>query len=136
FEDRGKRLATEHNDPDVARSMVELAEAKGWDAIRVRGSEEFKRVVWLQASLRGMEVDGYKPRAVDVSKLEELKAERAPVEAAREAPATNRIEELAARQVRAQPRREAAAEQGVAVDEHQRSLTEPQRQAVEALKAI
>ena len=31
---------------------------------------------------------------------------------------------------------EAAADRGAVVDEHQRSLTEPQRQAVEALKAI
>lgn len=136
FEDRGKRLVTEHNDPDVARSMVELAEAREWKAIRIRGAEEFKRVAWLEASLRGIEVEGFKPRAVDLSKLEELKAERAPEERARDSAPTNRIEELASRQLRAEPRREAAAERGAVVDEHQRSLTEPQRHAVEALKAI
>jgi Large polyvalent protein-associated domain 7 len=137
FEDRGKRLVTEHNDPNVARSMVEVAEARGWDAIRVRGSEEFKRVAWLQGSLRGIEVDGFKPRAVDVAKLEELRAERAPDEATRASASPNRNQELVSRrQLRAEPTRETAADRGAVVDEHQRSLTEPQRQAVEALKAI
>ena len=136
FEDRGKRLVTEHNDPDVARSMVELAEARGWDAIRVRGSEEFKRTAWLQASVRGMQVEGFKPRAVDVAKLEELKAERVPDEATRDSAPSVRTQETVSRPPRAEPRREAAADRGAVVDEHQRSLTEPQRQAVEALKTI
>lgn len=73
FEDRGRRFVTEHNSPDVAASMVELAEAKGWTKIKVAGHDEFKREVWLQASLKNIEVTGYKPKEVDLAKLEELK---------------------------------------------------------------
>jgi hypothetical protein len=131
FEDKGKRLATAHNDPDVAKSMVELAQAKGWDAVKVRGSEEFKRVVWLQASLRGLEVDGFKPKDVDLAKLEELRQEKSK---AAERPATNIVEQTAMRQRTAQA--EESLDRGAIVDEHQRTLSGPQRQAVEALKAI
>jgi hypothetical protein len=76
FEDTGKRLATDHNDPAIARSMVELAEAKKWTTIKVKGADEFKREVWLQASMRGMQVQGYKPTDVDLAKLEEQRKER------------------------------------------------------------
>ena len=138
FEDKGKRLATAHNDPEVARSMVELAEAKGWDALKVKGSEAFKRTVWLQASLRGMEVDGFVPKDVDLAKLEELKSEkgkttnRSPTP--ERPPAQNVVEQTATRQRTAQP--EQALDRTTVVDEHQQTLSKPQRQAVEALKAI
>jgi hypothetical protein len=44
------RLATDTNSPSVARSMVDVAEARGWRALRVSGNEDFKRMVWLEAS--------------------------------------------------------------------------------------
>lgn len=76
FEDHGRKMQTEHNSPDIAASMVELAKAKGWTQLKVRGTEDFKREVWLQASLRGIEVSGYKPKDVDLAKLDEMKAAR------------------------------------------------------------
>ena len=134
FEDKGKRLATSHNDPEVARSMVELAEAKGWDAVKINGSEAFKRTVWLQASLRGMEVNGFQPKTVDLAKLEELKAEQGKPSARTHAQPQNVVEQTAVRQRVAQP--DPAVERDAVVDEHQRTLSGAQQQAVEALKAI
>ena len=115
--------------------MVELAEAKGWDAIKVKGSEEFKRTVWLQASLRGLQVEGYKPKAVELSKLEELKAEQTRPDRNRP-PAINSIDQQQARQRQVDPQADRALDRASVVDEHQRTLSGPQRQAVEALKAI
>jgi hypothetical protein len=75
FSDKGKNIATPHNDPDVVRSMVELAEAKGWDSIKLKGNDEaFKREAWFQASLKGMDVQGYKPKDVDIARLEDARA--------------------------------------------------------------
>jgi hypothetical protein len=114
FEDNGKRLATQHDDPDVAKSMVELAAAKGWAAVHLRGSDEFMREAWLQASLRGMTVRGYRPRDVDLARLDdrrndkEVKDDRTPAEPANK----------------------------VMLDESQRTLTNRQRAAVETLKAV
>ncbi len=76
------RLATDTNSPSVARSMVDVAEARNWRALRVSGNEDFKRLVWLEASVRGVKTLGYVPNPGDV---EVLKKER-------EARLVNRIE--------------------------------------------
>jgi hypothetical protein len=76
------RLATDTNSPSVARSMVDVAEARNWKALRVTGNEDFKRMVWLEASVRGVKTLGYEPNPGD---LEVLKRER-------EARQVNRIE--------------------------------------------
>lgn len=72
FEDSGKRIATVHDDPNVAHSMVDLAKAKGWTTIKLKGSEDFKREVWLSASLRGIEVHGFRPKENDKTRLADL----------------------------------------------------------------
>jgi hypothetical protein len=59
------RLATDNNNPSVARSMVDVAEARNWQGIRVSGHEDFKRLVWLEASLRGVKALGYDPQPGD-----------------------------------------------------------------------
>lgn len=76
------RLATDTNSPSVARSMVDVAEARNWRALRVSGNEDFKRMVWLEASVRGVKTLGYEPNPFD---MEVLKKER-------EARLINRIE--------------------------------------------
>ena len=76
------RLATNTNSPSVARSMVDVAEARNWRALRVSGNEDFRRLVWLEASVRGVKTLGYEPNPGD---LEVLKRER-------EARLVNRIE--------------------------------------------
>jgi hypothetical protein len=76
------RLATDTNSPSVARSMVDVAEARNWSALRVSGNEEFKRMVWLEASVRGVKAIGYEPNPADLEVLQKQ----------REARLTNRIE--------------------------------------------
>jgi putative DNA primase/helicase len=76
FEDHGKRIATAHDDPEVAHSMVELAEAKGWGSIKLKGSEAFRREVWLAARQRGMDVTGFRPKLIDKARLADILAER------------------------------------------------------------
>jgi hypothetical protein len=67
------KLATDTNSPSVARSMVDVAEARNWRALRVSGNEDFRRMVWLEASVRGVKALGYEPNPVD---LEVLKKDR------------------------------------------------------------
>lgn len=76
------RLATDTNSPSIARSMVDVAEARNWRSLRISGSEDFRRLVWLEATARGVKTLGYEPNPAD---LERLKAER-------EARQINRIE--------------------------------------------
>ena len=59
------KLSTDNNNPSVARSMVDVAEARNWRTLRVSGNEDFKRLVWLEASLRGVKTLGYEPQQAD-----------------------------------------------------------------------
>lgn len=63
------KLATDTNSPSVARSMVDVAETRGWQGLRVSGNEEFRRMVWMEASLRGIRSQGYEPQAGDMELL-------------------------------------------------------------------
>ncbi|MFM2056473.1 MAG: hypothetical protein RLY71_858 [Pseudomonadota bacterium] len=70
------RLATDNNNPSVARSMVDVAETRNWRALRVAGNEDFKRMVWLEASLRGLKTLGYEPQQVDLDLLKREREQR------------------------------------------------------------
>jgi hypothetical protein len=70
------RLSTETNSPSVARSMVDVAEARGWQAIRVSGSDDFKRLIWLEASLRNVKAFGYDPVPGDLELLRKSRETR------------------------------------------------------------
>jgi hypothetical protein len=70
------RLATDHNSPSVARSMVDLAEARNWKTLRISGNQDFKRMVWLEASLRGVKTIGYEPLPADHEQLQKERVAR------------------------------------------------------------
>lgn len=71
FTDHGKRLVTEHDDPSVIQGMVLLAKAKGWTTVRVNGTPEFKTEAWVQATIAGLDVEGYIPRGIDLARAED-----------------------------------------------------------------
>jgi hypothetical protein len=69
FSDRGDKLATRGAHPEVVRSLVEIAQARGWASITVKGSDEFRRSAWMEAAQAGMKVAGYQPTALDLAEL-------------------------------------------------------------------
>ena len=75
FTDHGRRLTTEHEDPTVIHGMLLLAQAKGWTSLHVKGSDAFKAEAWIQATMAGIEVQGYQPREIDRVRREERKEE-------------------------------------------------------------
>lgn len=74
FSDAATKLKTATNDQRVARSMAMMADAKGWKTISISGHKDFKREVWLEANLRGLEVKGYTPDIHDKQQLETLRS--------------------------------------------------------------
>src|SRR5690349_8071490 len=42
FQDLGSKLTTKSENAEIVRSLVEIAQARGWDEITVSGSKEFK----------------------------------------------------------------------------------------------
>ena len=57
--------------------MLDVAKAKGWDSIKISGSQEFKQQMWLEAESRGIATKGYKPSPEDLAILESRREERA-----------------------------------------------------------
>ena len=76
FELVNDKIRSAHSGPDVARSMIELAEAKGWKTLILKGTDEFRREAWIEATARGLATKGYEPRAVDLALLTEVRAQR------------------------------------------------------------
>ena len=73
FKDAGTKLSTTLNSERVSISLVDMAQSKGWDAIKVSGHSEFRRQVWREATERGIEVRGYKPTERDLASLNPAK---------------------------------------------------------------
>lgn len=76
FEDRNKSLHTSRQDEKTIYAMLDMAQSKGWSDIKLKGTEEFKQKVWLEASLRGIGVKGYEPNEKDLAELQAKQAER------------------------------------------------------------
>lgn len=79
FVDKGDKLQTPRNfDQQGVRAMVDVADARGWDEIKVHGAESFRRQVYIEAARRGIEVKGYKPTEAErqVSDAASAKHER------------------------------------------------------------
>lgn len=61
FTDRGSRLTTPSENTEVIRSLVTIAESRGWKDITVTGTERFRRDAWMAAQRAGLAVRGYRP---------------------------------------------------------------------------
>lgn len=75
FEDRGKKLSTTSEERRVVEHMVEVAKAKNWDHLTLKGTEEFRRQAWLAAEIAGIETRGFKPTAQDLAALQARREE-------------------------------------------------------------
>lgn len=68
------RLVTRIAAAEVVRDMISVAQHRQWEALRVRGSVEFRREAWLEAGARGMDVKGYQPSELDSQALADRRA--------------------------------------------------------------
>jgi hypothetical protein len=91
FTDRGNRITTNSENTEVVRSLVGIAQARGWLKITVRGTERFREEAWFAASLAGLSVRGYKPSDVEQSRLVRTLAREkaAPIEPVGSAPGSD-----------------------------------------------
>lgn len=80
-----KRITTNQSDRQTVSAMLDLAESRGWQTVRLRGNSDFKREAWVQAQVRGIETEGHKATDTDRQEAARRKAALAPapVEAAR-----------------------------------------------------
>ena len=71
FVDRGARLATRGEHPEVVKALVEIAKERDWNSISVKGSEAFRRAAWMEAVRNGLQVAGYKPTELDLAQVKQ-----------------------------------------------------------------
>lgn len=64
------KMQTKKNDRETINSMLDVAQAQGWGAVKIKGSKEFKSQMFIEASLRGLEVKGYNPSREDLLNLQ------------------------------------------------------------------
>lgn len=70
FRDHGGKLSTHEVDPNTILDMVAIAAHRGWRTLQVRGDDDFRREVWMEARALGLQVRGYRPRQRDEQELE------------------------------------------------------------------
>lgn len=80
FTERWLSMKSTAHSAAVVKAMVDRAEERGWNAVRVKGSAEFARQVWIAATARGIKALGYEPTEGDrlamAQERERLNAER------------------------------------------------------------
>lgn len=69
FTDHGKRLTSPSENTEVIKSLVAIAQARGWSDITVSGTERFKKEAWFAARSVGLDVRGYSPTEFEQSRL-------------------------------------------------------------------
>ncbi|TDG02530.1 hypothetical protein E1N52_39390 [Paraburkholderia guartelaensis] len=69
FEDTGRTLATASEDRSVIAHMVEVAKAKNWSELQLKGTEEFRRQAWIAAELASVPTRGFRPKELDRAML-------------------------------------------------------------------
>lgn len=65
---------TQNGKPDI-QAMLDLAQANGWQSIKLpkwigKGDKAFRSALWLEASKRGLEVQGYQPTQLEQQALQ------------------------------------------------------------------
>lgn len=69
FTDRGRKLTTPSENTEVVRSLIAIAQARGWRDVTIEGSERFRKDAWFAAKLVGLEVRGYTPNELEEGQL-------------------------------------------------------------------
>lgn len=69
FTDHGKRLTSPSENTEVIKSLVSIAEARGWSEITISGTDRFKKEAWFAARSVGLDVRGYSPTEFEQGRL-------------------------------------------------------------------
>jgi hypothetical protein len=73
------RITTRLDDRQTVSAMLDLAQARGWQSVKLRGTDSFKREAWVQAQIRGMQTEGYQPKATDMQEAQRRTVAATPV---------------------------------------------------------
>jgi hypothetical protein len=69
FTDHGNRLTSPSENTEVVKSLISIAQARGWSDITISGTERFRKEAWLAARLAGLDARGYSPTEFEQGRL-------------------------------------------------------------------
>lgn len=69
FTDHGNRLTSPSENTEVIKSLISIAQARGWSDITISGTERFKKEAWFAGRVVGLEVRGYSPTEFEQGRL-------------------------------------------------------------------
>lgn len=69
FTDHGSRLTSPSENSEVIKSLISIAQARGWADITISGTERFKKEAWFAARVAGLDVRGYSPTEFEQGRL-------------------------------------------------------------------
>ncbi|MFW6098654.1 MAG: LPD7 domain-containing protein [bacterium] len=99
LQDKGSSLLLKNKSEEAYRGAMELALAKGWKAIELKGKPKMLAQAWLEAKMMGLEVVNFTPTEQDREKLAQRMAE----EVRKREAAAARAEALAPENVEVRP---------------------------------
>ncbi len=70
LQDKGDSLVLQNKTDQAFRGAMQLAVAKGWKAIELKGKPAALSEAWIEAKLMGLDVINYKPNEKDLEKFE------------------------------------------------------------------
>lgn len=108
------KVSTKREDKHTVSAMLDIAKARGWETVTLKGSENYKREAWVQASMAGIKVDGYKHDATDQQELRRRQTAAAGVQGAGQRAAIGVAATPSAKAPDAAPVAKAKAQEGVA----------------------
>jgi len=115
-------ISSKREDLNTIRAMLEIAEARGWHSVEIRGSAEFKREAWIEASARGLEGRGFTPSDADRQEADRRREQH------QQANQVRAVERAEARDERAAGHQAAAAAHELKA--HEKQPGEPERPTV------
>lgn len=69
FTDHGNRLTSSSENSEVIKSLISIAQVRGWSDITISGTDRFKKDAWFAARLAGLDVRGYSPTDFEQGRL-------------------------------------------------------------------
>lgn len=73
-----KEITTKQDDRQTVAMMLDLAQSKGWQTIKLNGTDSFRREAFIEAYARGIGTEGYQPKPTDMQEVARRRAAVAP----------------------------------------------------------
>jgi Large polyvalent protein-associated domain 7 len=91
FVDKGDKLTTPRDVNALKiNTMLDVAEARGWNEIKLTGTKEFRQQAYMEATARGLAVSGYTPSKEERATAERMAEQRGKLNGIQDHPAATR----------------------------------------------